>query len=115
MQWIFKFTRGKHGCAIYGFCNDYEDCTKSSSLATAVHDLDSLGGPAACLDSDCLREVGDRSVGICGVAACGDASREGSSPVSSLACESPEFPYMGADESHSHLIHFYEASRSEAG
>jgi hypothetical protein len=64
---------------------------------------------------DCLREVRDRSAGICEVAACGDASREWSSPVSSLACESPEFPYMGADESHSHLIHFYEASRSEAG
>ena len=97
------------------FCKDYEDCTKSSSLVTAVHDLDSSGGPAACLDSDCLREVRDRSAGICEVAACGDASREWSSPVSSLACESPEFPYMGADESHGHLMHFYEASGSEAG
>ena len=89
-------------------CADYEDCTKSSSLATAVHDLDSLGGPAACLDSDCLRDVGDRSVGMCGVAACGDASRERSSPVSPLERESQDSLYMGADESHSYLMHCSE-------
>ena len=76
-------------------CTDYEDCT------------------TAILDSDCFMDVGDRSVGMCGVAACGDVRREGSSYVLSLARESPEFLYMGADESHSHLIHCSEASWSE--
>ena len=92
------------------FCNGYEDCTKSPSLATAVHDLDSLGVSAVCLDNDCLRKVRDRSVGICGVGVCGDASREGSLSVSSHAYGSPEPLYMGADENHSHLMHFSEDS-----
>ena len=94
-------------------CTDYEDCTKSFSLATAVRDFDSSGGPAACLDSDRLTEVEDRSVGMYGVAACGDAIREVSSPVSSLARESLDFLFMSADESHSHLMHCSEASWSE--
>ena len=91
-------------------CSAHGDCTKLPSLVPAVHDLDSLGVSAVCLDNDCLRTVRDRSVGICGVGACSDASREGSLSVSSHAYESPELLYMGADENHSHLMHFSEDS-----
>ena len=91
-------------------CSAYGDCTKSLSLVPAVHDLDSLAVSAVCLDNDCLRKVRDRSVGICSVGACGDASREGSLSVSPLAYESPEFLYMGADDSHSNLMHVNEGS-----
>ena len=94
-------------------CSAYGDCTKSPSLVPAVHDLDSLAVSAVCLDNDCLRKVRDRSVGICGVGVCCDASREGSLSVSSLAYESPEFLYMGADDSHRHLMHFNEGSGNE--
>ena len=86
------------------------DCTSLPSLVPAVHDLDSLADSAVCLDNDCLRKVRDRSVGICGVGACSDASREGSLSVSSHAYESPEPLYMGADENHRHLMHFSEDS-----